>query len=123
MMIEETIAAYLKDNASVPWFAMRPPAYEDNANIGQRKYGLFEKTSSRKADHVVYSTIAFQSYAPTLLEAAQISAELRELMEQLPNTTAEVSKAQLNSEYNFTNTADKQPRYQAVFSLVHFEDF
>ncbi len=120
-MIEETIYEYLKDNASVPWSAMRTPTTENNKDIAQTKYGLFEKTTSRKSEHVVYSTFAFQSYAPTLIEAAQVSAELRELMEQLPNHTSEVSKSQLNSEYNFT--ADKQPRYQAVFSLVHYEDF
>lgn len=115
-MIEETIYSYLDASASVPWYSMRPPAVPE-------KYGLFEKTASQKTDHVNYSTFAFQSYAPTLLEAAQISAELRQLIEDLPNTTTEVSKAQLNSEYNFTNTADKQPRYQAVFSIVHFEEF
>ena len=122
-MIEETIYTYLADNASVPWFAMRPPTGEDHIDIGTFKYGLFEKTASQKVDHVNFSTFAFQSYAPTLLEAAQVSAELRELIEDLPNITSEVSKAQLTGEYNFTNTADKQPRYQAVFSLVHFEDF
>ena len=122
-MIEETIFDYLKDNASVPWFSMRPPTTGDNQDIGTYSYGLFEKTNSVKTDHVVTSTFAFQSYAPTLLEAAQISAELRQLMEALPNVTTEVSKAQLSGEYNFTNTATKQPRYQAVFTLVHFEDF
>ena len=122
-MIEETIFSYLNDNASVPWFSMRPPTTGDNQDIGTYSYGLFEKTSSSKTDHIVTSTFAFQSYAPTLLEAAQISAELRQLIEELPGATTEVSKAQLSGEYNFTNTADKQPRYQAVFSLVHFEDF
>ena len=120
-MIEETIFDYLNDNATVPWFAMRPPTTGDHTDPGT--YGLFEKTNSTKTDHVVTSTFAFQSYAPTLLEAAQISAELRQLMEDLPNVTTEVSKAQLSGEYNFTNTATKQPRYQAVFTLVHFEDF
>lgn len=122
-MIEETIYNYLKDNASVTWQTMRDPTTGANKDIAETKYGLFEKTSSRESDHVLYSTFAFQSYAPTLLEAAQISAELRRLMKDLPKHTSEVSKAQLNSEYNFTNTADKQPRYQAVFSLVHFEEF
>ena len=122
-MIEETIYKYLNDNASVPWFAMRPPTTGDHMEIATAKYGLFEKTNSSKANHVVTSTFAFQSYAPTLLEAAQISAELRQLIEGLPGATTEVSKAQLSGEYNFTNTADKQPRYQAVFSLVHFEEF
>jgi len=122
-MIEETIFEYLNDNASVPWFSMRPPTTGDHENIGSYKYGLFEKTNSTKANHVATSTFAFQSYAPTLLEAAQISAELRQLIEDLPNITTEVSKAQLQGEYNFTITATKQPRYQAVFSLVHFEEF
>ncbi len=122
-MIEETIYTYLEQFASVPWSAMRSPATGDHAEINQGKYGLFEKTNSTKTDHVTTSTFAFQSYAPTLLEAAQISAELRQLIEALPKTTTEVSRAQLMGEYNFTNTADKQPRYQAVFSLVHFEDF
>ena len=122
-MIEETIYEYLNDSASVPWFSMRPPSTSDHMDTANAKYGLFEKTNSTKADHVVTSTFAFQSYAPTLLEAAQISAELRELMEALPEVTTEVSKAQLSGEYNFTNTATKQPRYQAVFSLVHYEDF
>lgn len=122
-MIEETIYSYLEERASVPWLAMRPPTEGDHEEFMSYRYGLFEKTNSQKVDHVNYSTFAFQSYAPTLLEAAQISAELRELIEDLPNVTSEVSKAQLTGEYNFTNTADKQPRYQAVFSLVHFEEF
>lgn len=119
-MIEETLYKYLKQ-ASVPWSAMRTPTTESNKEISKTKYGLFEKTSSRKSEHVVYSTFAFQSYAPTLAEAAQVSAELRELMEQLPFHSDEVTKTQLNNEYNFT--ADKQPRYQAVFSIVHYENF
>ena len=122
-MIEETLFEYLNDNASVPWYAMRPPTTGDHTDTANASYGLFEKTNSSKTNHVATSTFAFQSYAPPLLEAAQISAELRELIEALPKTTTEVSKAQLSGEYNFTNTATKQPRYQAVFSLLHYEDF
>lgn len=115
-MIEELLYEYLKDTASCNWYTMRP--VEDPA----KPYGLFEKTNSTKTDHVTYSTFAFQSYGSTLLEAAQTSAELRSLIEDLPYITTEVSKAQLTGEYNFTNTADKQPRYQAVYQLVHFDD-
>lgn len=122
-MIEELLFTYLNDEATVPWYAMRPPTTGDHMETANASYGLFEKTNSTKTDHVVTSTFAFQSYAPTLLEAAQISAELRQLIEELPGITTEVSKAQLSGEYNFTNTADKQPRYQAVFTLTHFEEF
>jgi len=33
---------------------------------------------------------------------------------------SEVCKCSLNSDYNFTDTATKKYRYQAVFDLVHF---
>ena len=115
-MIEELLYEYLDENASCNWYTMRPA--EETAT----PYGLFEKTNSTKTDHVTTSTFAFQSYGSTLLEAAQTSAELRSLIEDLPNITTEVSKAQLTGEYNFTNTANKQPRYQAVYQLVHFDD-
>ena len=115
-MIEELIYEYLNDEASCKWYTMRPA--EDTPT----PYGLFEKTNSTKTDHVTYSTFAFQSYGSSLFEAAQISAELRALIEDLPELTSEVSKAQLSGEANFTNTADKQPRYQAVYQLVHFDD-
>ena len=76
-MIEETIYDYLNDNATVPWFAMRPPTTSDHQDIGTYSYGLFEKTNSTKTDHLTTSTFAFQSYAPTLLEAAQMSVVSR----------------------------------------------
>ena len=120
-MIEETIYAYLDDAASVPWRMMRSPTFSDHEK--HEYYGLFEKTNNTESNHINTATFAFQSYAPTLLEAAEISKELRELMKQLPSQTTEVSKVQLQGEYNFTNTQDKQPRYQAVFSIVYFEDF
>ena len=32
-----------------------------------------------------------------------------------------ISRARLNSDYNFTDPAKKHYRYQAVFDLVYFE--
>jgi len=31
-----------------------------------------------------------------------------------------VTKSALESDYNFTNIANKQPRYQAVYDITHY---
>lgn len=111
-MIEQIIYDYLNANASVPWYMMRPKQAD-------KAYGLFEKTGSSITDHIYTSTFAFQSYGNSLYEAAQISAELVNIMNDII-ILPEVSKSKLTAEYNFTNTADKQHRYQAVFELVHY---
>ena len=33
---------------------------------------------------------------------------------------SEITRVDLNSDYNFTDETTKQPRYQAVFDLVHY---
>ena len=112
-MIESTLLEYLNDFSTVPWYAMRP-------KVPPEKYGLIDKTGATGSRKLTTSTIAFQSYAPTLLEAAEISAELRGLIED-SIVLGEIAHVELSSEYNFTNTVDKQPRYQAVYEIVHYE--
>ena len=111
-MIEAELLEYLNERASVPWYAMRP-------KTPPTRYGLLEKIGARGSRKLTTSTIAFQSYAPTLLEAAEISEELRGLVESSVELSA-ITRAELSNEYNFTSTVDKQPRYQAVYEIVHY---
>ena len=111
-MIEKIILAYLTENASVPVKMMRP---EDPPE----KYIMLEKTGSSRRDKITTSTFAVQSYAPTLLEAAELNEEAKELMDSTISLK-EVSGARLNTDYNFTNAATKQPRYQAVYEITHY---
>ena len=113
-MIEEIIFNYLKNKTSAKWYLMRPKTVPG-------KYGLIEKTGQSKDEHLTTSTFAFQSYAPTLADAAGLSAELKTALEDIVNDVNDISKCSLDSEYNFTNTETKQPRYQAVFTIVHME--
>ena len=111
-MIEKVILDYLSEGASVPvWMSRpeKPPA----------KYILVEKTGSSRANRVTTSTFAIQSYAPTLYEAAQLNEEVKSLMDGA-DTLTEVSAAKLSTDYNYTNAATKQPRYQAVFNVTHY---
>ena len=82
-------------------------------------YVLFEKTGSSKSNHLLSSTFAFQSYAPSMYEAAKLNEELKEVVERLIELN-EISDVSLNSDYNFTDTETKEYRYQAVFDINHY---
>lgn len=115
MMIEETI---------INWFNQAqgeglPKAYMMRPEEEPREYILIEKTGSSKQNHIKASTFAFQSYAPTLLEAAELNEQVKETVEGMIELD-EITAIGLNSDYNFTNTANKQPRYQAVYNITHY---
>ena len=82
-------------------------------------YVLFEKTGSGENNLISSSTYAFQSYAPTLYEAALLNAELKEALKDLIKLD-EISKIKLNSDFNYTDTTTKEYRYQAVFDITHY---
>lgn len=112
-MIEEIVLKYLNDNASVECYTERPETKPSS-------FLLIEKTGSSRTDQIDTATIAVQSYAPTLYKAAALNDEVKELMFQLPYESNKVSAVRLNSDYNHTNTADKQYRYQAIFVITYF---
>lgn len=113
MMIEQVIISYFNEASGLPKAYMMRPEKEP------KKYILVEKTGSSVQNHITTSTLAFQSYAPTLLEAAQLNEQVKTTIESMIELDDIVS-VNLNSDYNFTNTADKQPRYQAVFNVTHY---
>ena len=44
---------------------------------------------------------------------------VKEAMEKIVEMD-DISKCQLNSDYNYTDTTRKKYRYQAVYDMVHF---
>lgn len=111
-MIEIIIKDFLYKNLSVPSFLEQPKKKP-------KRYVLFEKTSSSKVNHVESTTIAFQSYAESLYEAAKLNEELKHVIENMI-ISSDISKVTLNSDYNFTDTETKEYRYQAVFDMTHY---
>lgn len=111
-MIEKTVLDYMSGQLEVPCYMMRPEKVP-------KKYVLIEKTGSSEDDHITTSTFAFQSYAPTLLEAAELNEEVKAAAESLVSLYS-VTKSALESDCNFTNIANKQPRYQAVYDITHY---
>lgn len=112
-MIEQTIVDYLDENLSVP-------AYMEKPEDPPESYVLVEKTSGSESNHILSATIAVQSYALTLLQAAQLNEAVKACMKSMAAFSG-ISRVRLNSDYNFTDPAKKHYRYQAVFDLVYFE--
>lgn len=111
-MIEITVLNYLKEQLDVPVYMERP---EDD----EGEYVVIEKTSSSRTDHIRHAVFAFQSFAETLLRAAEINEDVKTAMDGIVELP-EITRSQLNSDYNFTDTTKKRYRYQAVYDITHY---
>ena len=83
------------------------------------KYYIIERTGGSETNHLRTATIAIQSYAPTLAEACELNEEVIELTKEMVELES-ISSVRYSTDYNFTNQTKKQPRYQAVFSILYY---
>lgn len=111
-MIEVILKNYMDSVLSVPVYMEKP-------TTAPAKYVLMEKTGSGRSNQLDSSTFAFQSYADSLYEAALLNQKVKAAAGSLV-ALDEVASVRLNSDYNFTDTATKQYRYQAVFDIKHY---
>lgn len=111
-MIEKTVCDYLNDVMGLPAFWEKP---EDMP----AEFLIVEKTGGRLSDWIKTATIAIQSYAGSMYRAAEINDAVIHAMDHLVEYDG-VSRVQLNSDYNYTDTTTKQYRYQAVFDITHY---
>lgn len=113
-MIETVLINYLSGKIDVPVYMekpARPPV----------SFVVIEKTGAAMSNQIETSLFAFQSHASTLFHAASLNETVKRAMLAAPGEVAEIASARLDSDYNFTDTASKQYRYQAVFSITHYE--
>ncbi len=110
-MIEKIVLDFLNKHLTVPAFMERP---EEKI----KEYVLVEKTGSAEEDFVNSATVVVQSYSITLYKAAVLNEDVKRVMRDLISIP-EISKAKLNTDYNFTDTTKKQYRYQAVYDITY----
>ena len=116
-MIEKVVLDYLAEELyPVPVYMQAP---RSNMNPGSGQFVVLEKTGSSYENRIFSATIAAQSYAPTLYDAAVLNEAVKAAMLQIIELD-DIARVDINSDYNFTDTETKQPRYQAVFDLVHY---
>lgn len=113
-MIEKIILDYISEELpDVPCYMERPEKKPDG------EYILLEKTGSSLSNHLPRATFAVQSYAPTLLQAAELNEEVKAVLLNAA-VLSDISGVYLQNDYNYTNTTTKQPRYQAVFDFYYY---
>lgn len=79
---------------------------------------FIEKTGGR-GRFLRESTVAIQSYASSMYDAAALNEEVILAMQNLIEVD-DVTRVELNSNYNYTDTTTKEYRYQAVFDITHY---
>ena len=110
-MIAKTLLDYLSSVLDVPVVMEAPDQVTD--------YVLIDQTGSSRMNHITTTTLALQSYGATLYEAMLLNREVEEAMDGFAEL-GEVTRVELNTDYNYTNTATKQYRWQAVYNITHY---
>ena len=82
-------------------------------------YVLIDQTGSSRRNHIVTTTIAIQSYGSSLYDAMLLNEAVKSAMEGFEEL-ADITRVELETDYSFTNTATKQYRWQAVYSITHY---
>ena len=77
------------------------------------------KTGAGRENRIGSATIAIQAWAASRDAAARLCAEVEAAMGGII-AEPEISRCALDSSYNFPDLERKKPRYQAVFSIVHY---
>lgn len=110
-MIEKIVRDYLDSELTVPVYTEKPE------NLPQR-YVLIEKTGGSCENFIHSDTLAIKSYAESLFEASKLNEVVKKAMNEIIILDS-IGKSKLNTDYNFTDTAKKKYRYQAVYDLTY----
>lgn len=112
-MIETIVKTFLETKTDVPVRFERSPEMPVKCIV-------VEKTGSSYNEQLYTATIAIQSYDKTLAEAATLNESVVTWMLEIRDSVTNVFDISLNSDYNFTDTASKRYRYQAVFVITYY---
>lgn len=111
-MIEEVLLDYLTETVGVPVSMEIPSPMPE-------RFVVLEKTGSGHENHIFAATMAVQSYAPSLYEAAALNEDIKGVL-LYGQTPSGICRVKLNSDYNFTDPGLDRYRYQAVYDITHY---
>ena len=110
-MIAKQLLDYLGSVLDVP---VRMEAPEQTTG-----YVLIDQTGSSRTNHIITTTFAIQSYGASLYDAMVLNDEVKDAMVGFAELD-EITRVELETDYNYTNTATKQYRWQAVYLITHY---
>lgn len=112
-MIETTLYNYLKT-------ALAPiPVYTEIPAERPQKFVTLEKTGGSRQNWIETATIALQCWSGSLYEAADLCRTVKAVMDA-SIALDDIARAEYVSDYNYTDTAAKAYRYQAVYQVTHY---
>ena len=112
-MIETVLLDYL-NNAN-----LSATVYMEQPKVKPAAFFVLEKTGGSKSNQINESNFIVQSYASSLALAASMNEEVKKAMFDAI-TLDRITRVELNGDYNFTDSATKQYRYQAVYVITHY---
>ena len=110
-MIAKLLLDYLSEALDVP-VVMEAPEQTTG-------YVLIDQTGSSRTNHIITTTLALQSYGDSLYNAMLLNEEVKAAMVDFANLNR-VTRVELDTDYNFTDTTTKQYRWQAVYQITHY---
>ena len=114
MIIEKTIKDYL-DTAD-----LGADVYTEIPKVKPESFYSIEKTGTFRRNHIEQSTVVIQSWGKSMYETMEMNEDVKQVMIYGFISLDSISKVELNSDYNFTDTTTDRYRYQAVFVITHY---
>ncbi len=112
-MIETILLNYLNNAELSAKVYMEQPKEKPEA------FFVLEKTGGSRTNHINESNFIIQSNGPSLALAAKMNEEVKAVMFNAI-TLNEISRVELNGDYNYTDPTTKQYRYQGVYVITHY---
>ncbi len=115
-MVENLIIEYLNNHEDIAFhvYGDTPRSPRD----GDFCYYLVQKTGSTNRNHIHTAQVAIQSYGTSKAQASTMNENMVGVMFGIVANPS-VSACRLNSDYDFTDTAKRRYRYQAVFDITY----
>lgn len=111
-MIELTVKEFMEGRLSVPLYMEFP---ED----APESFVVLRKGDSGREDFLDSAMLVVDSYAPSLLGAAQLNEQVKAVLDDLISLDT-VSSSRRGGDYPLTDTKNKRYRYQAVQTITHY---
>lgn len=114
MNIEAVIVAYLQESLGTSFVYAEVPEKPRSD-----EYYVVDKMGGGMTNRIKSSTVAIQTYGPSKLRASEMNEAVKEAMDGIVALDS-IGGIRLNSDYNFSNTAKRQHRYQSVWDITHY---
>lgn len=112
-MIEILLKSFLEKETNTKTYLVLPDKKPDS-------FITLEKIGSSNINNLDSSIFAIQSWANSMYEAAKLNQQIKKLLQTQFMELENISKANINSDYNFTDTTTKKYRYQMVVEIFHY---